>query len=187
MLIPTFRPDVLKNLINSVCQIVGLVTLVLHGQRAAGNGGDPGAGDFDETQRAHQLDKIINLAGLACQLEDEALGGGIDQLGMEGLGQTLRFAALIALAAHFDHRQFTLNRPPREGEVSHFVNGDDALQLMADLLNGLRRARCYYGDAREMFAMRNFGNCEAFNIIATAREETDDTCQNARLIINDHS
>src|SRR5579872_3197479 len=47
-------------------------TRLLHGIRAAGNGGDTGAADFNQTERTHQLDERIDLVGGARDFENEA-------------------------------------------------------------------------------------------------------------------
>ncbi len=62
--------------------------LDLHSLGAAADAGDAGAGHLDEAERDHQRDELLDLVGLAGDLEDEAVGAGIDDPGAEGFGET---------------------------------------------------------------------------------------------------
>ena len=53
------------------------------------------------------------LAVRAGDLEDEMLGGGVDHLGLEGVGEAERLDALLARARDLDQRQLALERPAR--------------------------------------------------------------------------
>ena len=60
-------------------------------------------------ERHHQRDELVDLVGLAGDLEDEALGRGVDDPGAEGVGQAQRLDALLAGARHLDQRQLALD------------------------------------------------------------------------------
>ncbi len=73
----------------------------LHALWPAADAGHAGARHFDQAQRHHERDELVDLVGLAGDLEDEARGSGIDDAGAEGIGQAQRLDALLALAATF--------------------------------------------------------------------------------------
>src|SRR3569833_3208218 len=77
---------------------------VSHPLRPASDRGNTGSGHLDQTERTHQLDELIDFAAVAGDLENEALGGGIDHPGTEGIGEPPRLDTMIAGAVHLDHR-----------------------------------------------------------------------------------
>src|SRR5882757_5845074 len=87
----------------------GFMKTPLHPLRAAADGGDAGAGHFDEPERPHQVDELVDLGGVAGDLEHQALGRGVDHPRAERIRQPHRLDAGLADAAHFNHRQFALD------------------------------------------------------------------------------
>ena len=57
------------------------------------------------------------LLALAGDLEHEALGGGVDHAGAEGVGQPQRLDPVLALARDLHHGQFALDRVAGERHV----------------------------------------------------------------------
>ena len=102
---------------------------------------------------AHQLDEVVDLGRCAGQLEGEALRRGVDHAATEGLRQAQRLHAVLALAAHLHHGELALDEIAARREVGDPVDGHEALELVADLLDGFRRARGQDGDARLVFGM----------------------------------
>ena len=47
-------------------------------------------------ERPHQVDELVDLVGRAGDLEDEALGRGVDHPGAEDVGQAQRLDPLLA-------------------------------------------------------------------------------------------
>src|SRR3954451_13767967 len=137
----------------------------LHPLRPAPDGGDAGARDFHKPERAHQVDELVDLGGIAGDLEHQALGRGVDHAGAERVGQPHRLDARLAKAAHFHHRQFALDRA-RAGQrhVDHLVDRDHAVELMLDLLDHQRRAGGDDSDAREVFLALRLEDGEAFDV-----------------------
>src|SRR5439155_5335005 len=68
-------------------------TCRLHPLRAARNRHHPGARHLDQPERQHQADEALDLFGGAGDLEDEALGAGVDDARAEGIGKTQRLDA----------------------------------------------------------------------------------------------
>src|SRR5262245_49890743 len=71
-----------------------------HPVDAARNGGDAGAHHLDKPERLHQRNELLDLAGLAGELEDEGYVGGIDHTRPEGVGQAQRLDAVVAGSRH---------------------------------------------------------------------------------------
>ena len=66
----------------------------------------------------------------------------------------------------------------------HIMHRHHAAQLRFDLHDHGGRAGGHHGDARAVAFMVNLGDSQAFDIVATAREQPDDARQNARLIVD---
>src|ERR1043165_5520794 len=88
----------------------GLMNTPLHPLRPAADGGDAGARHLDEAERAHQVDELADLGGVAGDLEHEALGRGIDHPRAKRVGQPHRLDPGLAHAAHLHHRLFAFDR-----------------------------------------------------------------------------
>src|SRR4051794_30152184 len=61
-----------------------------HPLRPSPDSGDAGAGDFDQSERPHQIDELVDLGGVAGDLEHQALGRGVDHAGAECIRQPHR-------------------------------------------------------------------------------------------------
>ncbi len=101
---------------------------------------------------------------------------------MTGHGQGL--IAILPGACDLDHRQLALDGIAAQGQIGDLVDRHKPLQLMADLLDRLGRARGDDGDARKMFRMRHLGNREALDIIASSGKKPDDAGKHTRLVID---
>ena len=88
------------------------------------------------------------------------------------------------LALDLDHRQFPLDRAHGQGQVVHRVNGNQPLELVADLLNNLRCTGGDNGDARKMGLVRNLRDGQTFDFVPASREHADDAGEHARLIVD---
>src|SRR5687767_7402559 len=86
----------------------------LHPLRPTADGDNAGAGDFDQAERQHQGDELVDLLGRARDLENEALDAGIDHARPESVGETQRLYPVLALAAHLHHRKLALDRRARD-------------------------------------------------------------------------
>ena len=62
---------------------------------AARDGGDAGARDLDQAERPHQRDELLDLSVLPVNSKTK-LGGGVDDLGAEGVGEAQRLDAVLA-------------------------------------------------------------------------------------------
>src|SRR6202008_4944898 len=100
--------------------------------------------------RAHQVDELVDLGGVAGDLEHEAFGGGVDDAGAERLRQPQRLDPVLAGAAQFHHRQFPLDRAAGQGHVDDAVDRDHAVELVFYLLDHHRRAGGDDGDAGDV-------------------------------------
>src|SRR5215475_13880334 len=72
-----------------------------HGSHPFGSApdrGNPGAGHLDQTERAHQIDELIDLATIACDLEHKTFGGSVDYPGAERVRQPQRLDPMLAVA-----------------------------------------------------------------------------------------
>src|SRR5215470_16988926 len=107
----------------------------LHRIRSARDGDDAGARHFDEAERQHEPDELIDLVGFAGELEHEALGGRIDDAGAEGVGQPQRLYPAFAGALDLDHGELALDRLAADRHVHHAVHRHQALELILDLLD----------------------------------------------------
>src|SRR5882757_7219138 len=67
--------------------IASSVSSISHALRTAGDRRDACARHFDQPERQHQRDELLDLIALAGDLEHEALGRGVDDAGAEGVRQ----------------------------------------------------------------------------------------------------
>src|SRR5262245_4973055 len=111
-----------------------------HPLGAAGDGGKAGARDLDQSKRLHQNNELLDLRGLAGDLEDEMLGRGVDDGGAESFGEAKRLDPLLALAGDLDQRKLALDRIAEKREVGDRMHRDQPFQLMLDLLDDHGRA-----------------------------------------------
>src|SRR6266536_1144060 len=102
-------------------------------------------------ERAHQVDKLTDLGGIACDLEHKAFGGGVDHAGAECIRQPQRLDPVVAAAAHLDHGKLALDRASRQRHVDDAVDRDHAVELVLDLLDHHRCAGGDDGDAGKVF------------------------------------
>src|SRR5665213_1942433 len=148
----------------------------------ARHGGDTGPRDLDEADGPHQFDELIDLADIAGNLENEALQRGIDHPGPESFREPQRLDPVVVAGGDLDHRQFALDRAAAQREIGDFADRDQTLQLVADLLDRLRRAGGHDGYAREMLGMGDFGDGQALDVVAAAGKQPDDAGKHARLV-----
>src|ERR1700732_1022559 len=147
----------------------------------AQHGGDACARHFDETDRAHGSDELVDLAGGAGKLEYKALDRGINDSRAEGLGEPQGLVAILPLSRDLDHREFPLDGIAPQCQISDLVDRHEPLQLMADLLDRLRWPGSDDCDARKMLGMGALGDRQALDVIAAAGKQPDDAGENARL------
>ena len=126
------------------------------------------------------------LARRARQLEHEALGRGVDHPCPEGVAEPQRLGPVLAAAPHLDHGELALDERLLDRQVVDLVHGNEPLELVADLLDGLARARGHDGNAGQVLGMRHFGNRETLDIVAAAREQADHAGQDAGLVVDQH-
>ena len=73
---------------------------------------------------------ILSLAPVISKMK--LLGAGVDDARAEGVGETQRLDAVLALAAHLDHRELALDRRRRGiGQIDDAVDRHQPLELMA--------------------------------------------------------
>src|SRR5689334_3290992 len=152
---------------------------------AARDGGNAGAHHFDKAERLHQRDELLDLAGLAGQLEDEGCVGRIDDAGAEGVGEPQRLDAVIAGSGHLDQRELALDGIARHRQIGHRMDRDEALELALDLLQHHRRAAGDDGDARDVRLVLGLRHGEGFDVVAAAGEQADDAGEDSRLVVDD--
>src|SRR5882757_7975186 len=138
----------------------------LHPLGAAADRGDAGARYFDEAERTHQIDELVDLGGIAGDLEHETFGGGVDHPGAKRLGEAQRLDAVLAGRAQFHHRQLALDRAPGQRHVDHAVHRNHAVELVLDLLDHHRRAGGDDGDARDVLLVLGLRNRETLDVVA---------------------
>ena len=157
-----------------------------HPFRPAPDRGNAGARHLDKAERAHQVDELIDLGGVACDLEHKALGGGVDHAGAERIRQPQRLDAVVAAAAHLHHREFPLDRAAGDRHVDDAIDRHHAVELVLDLLDHHRRARGDDGDAGEVFLALGLGDRETLDVVAAAGEQPDHAREHARLVLHQH-
>ncbi len=153
-------------------------------QPAARDREHAGARKLDQTQRPHQVDELVDLAGRAGHLEDEALVGGVDHLGAEDVGYAQGFDPLGARAAHLDQGQFALDAQRVARHVAHLARRNHLGELGADLVEHVVGAGRHDGDAARMRPPVGLGDREALDVVAARGEQADHAVQHARLVIH---
>src|SRR5262249_19422299 len=86
-----------------------------------------------------------------------------------------------------DHRKLALDGIAAKSQICDLMNRHKTFQLMANLLDCLRRPGGNNGNAREVLGMSDLGNSQTFDVIAASRKKADDASENARLIIDQHA
>ena len=71
-------------------------------------------------------------------------------------------------------------------QVDDAVHRHDALELVLDLLQHVRRAARHDGDARQVLFMLGLRNRQALDVVAAAGKQSDDACQHAGLVVDQH-
>src|SRR3954470_16924922 len=151
---------------------------------AFGNGGDTGPADIHQTKLAHQRDEVVQFGGGAGHFEDEGAERGIDHAGFEDIGDAQALDPAVAGPGNLDQRQFTLDMRAFVVQLAHPVDRYQPVQLVLDLLDDHAGAAGHDGDARHLLLGIDLGHGQAFDIVATAGKQADDTGQNARLVID---
>ena len=95
-----------------------------------------------------------------------------------------RLDALVALARHFDQRQLALQRLAEHRQIDDAVHIHQPLELALDLRQHLRRAGGDDGEARQMLLVLGLRHRQAIDVVATAREQTGDAREHARLVVD---
>ncbi len=97
----------------------------------------------------------------------------INDLGVEGIGQTQRFRTCFTLARHLDQSKLTLNWTfmaklnSAVGHINHAMHRNDTLELMTDLIKHIWRAARNDCNARQVLLVLGFRNRKAFDVVAT--------------------
>ena len=94
------------------------------------------------------------------------------------------FDPAVSRSGDLDQRQFTLDMRAFVGQVAHPVDRHQPVELVLDLLDDHAGAAGHDGDARHLLLGIDLGHGQAFDVVATAGEQADDTGQNARLVID---
>src|SRR5436190_18845263 len=89
----------------------------LHPVRPAPDRHDAGARDLDQAEREHERDEALDFVARAGNLEHEALSRSIDDPGAKRVREPQRLHAVLALAAHLDHRELALDMWPGHRHV----------------------------------------------------------------------
>jgi hypothetical protein len=74
----------------------------------------------------------------------------------------------------------------RHRQVDHPVHRHDALELVLDLFQHMRRAARHDGDARQMLLVLGLRDRQAVDIVAATGKQADDARQHARLVVDQH-
>src|SRR6476661_4241753 len=107
----------------------------LHPFRPAHDGGNAGTRDFDQAERQHQADELLDLFARPGDLEDEAFRRRIDHAGTEGIREPQGLDAVLALALDLDHCELALDRIADRRHVYHVMHGHQPIELVLDLLD----------------------------------------------------
>ena len=151
---------------------------------AAGDGGDAGAADFLQPDRAHQRDEGVQLVGAAGQLEHETLGGGVDHARPERVRQPQRLRPVRPGADDFDHRQLPRQMRSLPAQIRQAMHWHQAVELGLDLLDHHLGSGSDDVDAAARAGFVHRGHGEAVDVVAPAGEQPDDAGQDASLVLH---
>src|SRR6476659_3664664 len=82
----------------------------LHPLGTTHDGGNAGARDFNEAERQHQADELLDLFARAGDFENKALRRRVDHASAEGIRKPQGLDAVLALALDLDHCELAFDR-----------------------------------------------------------------------------
>ena len=154
---------------------------------AAGNGGDAGARNIVQAQRAHQIDESVDLAGVADDFEDENSRSCCRRRGRG------RYRRCAGFRPAFRPVPTTLTKAssrstcgPSRVRSDDPVDRHQAAKLRLDLFDDHFRAGRDDGDARQAFFDVDLGHGQAFDVVAAPGKQADDAGQTPGFVVDQH-
>src|SRR5262249_53749777 len=124
-----------------------------------------GARDFKNPVRPHQIDERFDLSLVAGDLNHHRTRADVDDLAAENLGQMPDVAAAFRRTDDLDQHQIAFNEA-LFADVLHLDDGDDFLELLADLFDHGAVAMNDESHARE-FVVFGFADGEGIDVERT--------------------
>src|SRR5262249_39783397 len=137
-------------------------------------------------ERLHQSNKSVELFTRARHLEDKALRCRINNPSPEDIGEAERLDASLAFASYLDQRHLALDKGPLVRQVVDLTNRYQPRQLRLDLFDDHPRSRGDDRYPRQVVALIDLGDGQTLDIVAAPREQSDDTGENPRLVVDEH-
>ena len=103
----------------------------------------------------------------------------------EDFGNAQRLNARVALACNFHQREFALDAAAGIADIDYLCDGDEAEQLLLDLLEHVIGAGGDDSDARLVRVAVDLGDRQRLDVVATGGEQADDAGEHARLVVDD--
>src|ERR671911_311628 len=151
---------------------------------ATGQGDPAGAGQLADAVALEQLEHGLDLGRAAGGLDGEGVGGDVDDLGPEHLGQLDDLVADRRVGLDLDQDQLALHRPVRL-QLDDLEHVDQLVELLGDLLQGPLGA---VDDDRHAAAARVLGrpDGQAVDVEPAPAEQPGDAGQDPGTVLDQH-
>src|SRR5262249_48912462 len=142
------------------------------------------ADHFLDPERFEQIDHSLDLALITSHFQHIGLGGHIDDLGPEDLGETEHFSTCIRLGIDLDEHHLTIH-VRLFTEIRDFDHINEAIQLLVYLLQDLVIPRSDQRNTRHTRVFR-LSHTQALNIETTSTEQPGNAPEDTKLIFHQH-
>jgi hypothetical protein len=162
--------------------VVSPVKVELGGRSAAGEGDATGPAQFEDAERFHQLQELVDFAFVPGDLDREAGGLDVDNLRPKDIANLHDFGTGGGGGLHPQQNQFPIDDVPVL-EVVDFEDIDQLVELFDDLFQDLIVSDNHKGHAGD-FIVLGGADVESIDIKATAAEKTGDSRENAEAVLD---
>mmetsp|Transcript_22816 Transcript_22816/g.49998 ORF Transcript_22816/g.49998 Transcript_22816/m.49998 type:complete len:299 (-) Transcript_22816:800-1696(-) len=128
------------------------------------------AGNLQDAKRLQQVRERLHLVLLAQQLNSHGAGTHVQDIGAEDGGEVPQLTTLAAGAADLDQHELPVDKG-QVREVVYILHKHQLVQLLEQLIYGLRSAGHHHADARHALALAG-AHSKALHVVATACKHT---------------
>src|SRR3990170_3742123 len=166
----------------SVSSFFGILSCLPRALHSAGDGDLAGPHDLPDAEGAQHLEERLHLPLAPRHLDRVAAGRHVDDPGAEDVDQPQHLGFPLPVGVHLDEHEFPVDRVDA-GEVDHFQDRDELVQLLQDLFDDLVVPA---GDERHPGDLRvhRLRHAERFDVEPAAREQAGDAAQDPELVLH---
>jgi hypothetical protein len=159
--------------------------VLILGDRGPRHGDAAGAHGLDDRVRRQQFLERRKAIRMLHALQQERVGAGIDDAGVEDLGHAHDLQPMGGVGLHLDQQELPLDRHVRM-HLENVDHIDQLVELLDNLLHRVAGAVDADGDHGAVGALRR-PHREAIDVEAAPREQARNARQHARLVLDQHA